>query len=298
MTRALLSPPLCRAVSAYTGIVRSLEECLPATCEPPVFRFVSEVARGEALLGDPLDHLIGTGGAGVTRDEAAAAAVGEAVERYSATFVPHEQLVVASARELGVQAIAPSRFALFSESQYEQPGFPFRRFDADTRIPWVRGHSLPDHREAWLPAELVFLGDAIGGGETRIGYATSSGMACADAVERALVRALCELLERDAFMILWANRLSLPVLEYADDPRLAELDGRFFAPTGMRYAAIDLSVFHRLPTVLGIVRGPAGHPGAFGIGAGTSADIDRAFFKALAEAFQSRAAGATLTLLA
>jgi ribosomal protein S12 methylthiotransferase accessory factor len=292
-----LSQPLRRAVSPYTGIVRSLEECLHLPCEPRFFRFAAEIGHGERVIGERLDHLSGIGGAGLTRAEAALAAVGEALERYSATFVPRHELVIASADELGDEAVAPERFALFSEAQYATAGFPFEPFTRETRVLWVRGHSLADGRGAWLPAELVFLGDVADSGSARIGYATSSGMACSESVEQGLVHGLCELLERDAFMIVWANRLSLPALDLTSDPELAELERSFFAPTGLSYVAIDLSVFHRLPTVLGVVRAPAWYPGALGVGAGTAPTVKRAVWKALSEAFASRSAGPKLSVL-
>src|SRR5262249_2208552 len=116
-----LTPRLRRGVSPYTGVVRQLEECLHAGTEPPHFRVACEVARGRSLLGAGLDHLSGVGGAGLTRSHAAAAAVGEALERYSATHVPFERLLVASARELGADAVAPERVALFSARPYPQP---------------------------------------------------------------------------------------------------------------------------------------------------------------------------------
>ena len=292
-----LPTPLRRAVSPYTGIVRSLEACLHFPDEPPLHRCASAVSRSESLLDAPLAHLSGIGGAGLSRAEAAAAAVGEALERYSATFVPREQLVLASAAELGPSAVTPERFALFSAAQHAVPDFPFVRFDSDLRVPWVRAASLPDGEEAWLPAELVFLGDPVGDGADRIGYATSSGMACAETVDAAVSRGLCELLERDAFMIVWANRLSLPLLDWVGDSRLSELDSRYFAPTGLGYAVVDLSAFHRLPSLLAVVRAPAGCSGALGVGAGTAASLERAFWKALSEGFAARAAGAKLALL-
>jgi ribosomal protein S12 methylthiotransferase accessory factor len=292
-----LPSSLQRAISPYTGIVRSVDECLQATSDPRHFRVACEVGRGKALLGPSLEHLSGIGGAGLTRAQAAAAAVGEALERYAATYVPHERLVVASAQELGEDAAAPERFALFSARQYQQRGFPFEPFTAQTRVPWVAGYSLPDRRPAWLPAELVFLGNAVSAGGARIGYATSSGMACAERTDEALVRGLCEALERDAFMIVWASRLSLPRLEWSADERLSALDRSLFAPAGLRYVAIDLSAFHRLPSVLGVVRAPLGCAGALGVGAGTAATMERAWWKALSEAFAARAAGVKLALL-
>src|SRR5256885_16098181 len=92
------------------------------------------------------------GGAGTTRAEAAAAAVGEALERYSASYVSREQLVVASARELGATAVAPERFALFSARQHGASAFPFRRFTPETRGAWGAGTALPGGESPVFPA--------------------------------------------------------------------------------------------------------------------------------------------------
>jgi ribosomal protein S12 methylthiotransferase accessory factor len=285
-----LSPGLRRAVSPYTGIVTSVEECLASTSEPRLFQAACEVGQGKALLGSSLEHLSGIGGTGTSRSEAASAAVGEAIERYSATYVPTERLVVGTARELP-GAVVPDRFALFSDRQLESAGFPFQRFTADTPVAWVQGCELPGGAPAFLPAELVYLGAASPAGSESIGYATSSGLACAETRLETLVRGLFELLERDAFMILWAGRLSLPLLEPGSG------HDRPFATTGLTFSALDLSAFHRVPTVLGVVRAPAGFPGAVGVGAAAAPTVERARWKALAEAFACRSAGAKLALL-
>ncbi len=296
MIEAALTPRLRSAVSSYTGIVRTIDECLASSAEPRLYRVTCDVQGGDELLGSPLAHCAGIGGAGTTRAEAAAAAVGEALERYSASYVPRDQLVVASARELGATAVAPERFALFSARQHASPAFPFRRFTPETRVAWVEGTALPGGQSAWLPAELVFLGDA-GIGRRPIGYATSSGTACGETRAVTVERGLCELLERDAFMIAWAARLSLPLLAWSSVPALVELERRFFVPAGLTYSAVDLSAFHGVPSVLGVVRAPSGFPGALGVGAGTAPTVERAWFKALAEAFAARSAGAKLALL-
>lgn len=297
MSVGLLPPALARAVSPYTGIVSSVEECLQSAGEPPLFRYSCEVARGDSLLGSPLQHVVGVGGAGRTRRGAIAAAVGEALERYSATHVPLERIVFASAAELGDDAVDPARFALFSERQHRNPAFPFVPFDDHTSVPWIDGRSLEDGRSVYLPAELVVLGDPVAEGQPRIGYATSNGTACAPTEDEAVVRGLCELLERDAFMVAWANRLSLPRLDVGGDPALEALDHELFASSGLRYAAIDLSCFHELPSFLGVVRARAGYPGALGVGAGTAATVEDAWSKSLSEAFSCRAASAKLLAL-
>ncbi len=286
-----LPPRLRRAVSPYTGIVGTVEECLVATCEPRLFQASAEVGRGAGLVGGSLEHLSGIGGTGSSRAEAAAAAVGEAIERYSATYVPVDRLVVASARDLGDVAVAPERFALFSSRQHGRPGFPFRPFTADARIPWIEGREIATGRPAFLPAELVYLG-RVPGAEGSIGYATSSGIACGETAGEALARALFELLERDAFMIAWASRLTLPLVESA-----GPASRTVFERSGLRFAAVDLSAIHGLPTILGVVRAPSGFPGALGVGAAAAPTVEQAWRKALGEAFAVRSAGAKLSLL-
>jgi ribosomal protein S12 methylthiotransferase accessory factor len=194
--------------------------------------------------------------------------------------------LIATARELGDSAVAPERFALFSERQLASPGFPFRRFTPDSRIAWVEGQALPGGRSAFLPAELVYLGAAAGCAP--IAYSTSSGLACDRSELAATVKGAFELIERDAFMLVWSNRLSLPLLEWGED---------VFDRTGLDYAAVNLSPVHDVPCVLGVVRAPAGVPGALGVGAAAASTVERAAWKALAEAFSARAAGVKLTLL-
>jgi ribosomal protein S12 methylthiotransferase accessory factor len=296
MIGAALPPRLRRAVSSYTGIVRTLDESLASSADPRLYRATCDVRGGDALLGSAIDHCVGIGGSGTTRAEAAAAAVGEALERYSASYVPSGSLVVTTARRLGNAAVAPERFALFSDAQHAIAGFPFRRFTADTEVAWAEGRALPSGEPAWLPAELVYLADTASA-DGPIGYATSSGAACGETSAETIERGLCELLERDAFMIVWAAGLSMPLLDWAGAPELVELDRRYFAPAGLAYTAVDLSPIHGVPSVLGVVRAPPGFAGALGVGAGTAATIERAWLKALAEAFAARSAGAKLELL-
>ncbi len=289
-----LPPRLRGAVSPYVGIVRTVEECLHSAAEPALFQAACEIGGGPELVGTPLHHLAGIGGAGRTRAAAASAAVGEALERYAASYLPPSRLVVATARELGKAAVAPERFALYSDRQHSTPGFPFRRFTSATRVAWVRGHELPGGCPALLPAELVFLGSAGLADELPIAHSTSSGLACGETREDTILRGLCELLERDAFMIVWSNSLSLPLLVAEPGTAVGSLDRELFAPAGLHYAAVDLSAFHRIPSVVGVVRAPAGTAGALGVGACTAPTIEQAWWKALSEAFAARSAGAKL----
>lgn len=270
-------------VSPLTGIVRNVVELLRAPDELGLVSLGCDLADFTPAVGATIGSF--TGGCHPTRAGARAAAVGEAVERYAASWIPDDALVLASADELGHAAVDPESFALFAPEQFARAGFRFSPFRRDTTVRWVRGISLPDGMPAWLPAQLVYLARRIHRDEALIGYTTSSGLACGPCFENALVSAVLEALERDAFMITWYNRLSLPRLSWRDDPEPGRLDARYFSPSGLAYSAVDLSAFWDVPTVLGVVHGPRGQLGALGVGAAAAPTIAEAWRKALVEAF-------------
>ena len=278
-------PVLKSFLSPYTGIARNYVELLHAPDEGGFVALGCALAKGEPVIGIPItDH---SGSSHWDRERGLAAALGEAVERYSASYLPTSKFVTATADELGEEAVDPGRFALFHEEQYASERFPFRRFDRGTRLRWVEGFRLPDGARAYLPVQLAYLRPPFTD-EGTISYSTSNGVACGGTFEEAVLAGLFEVIERDAFMITWYNRLSLPRLAWDSDQELTELNERYFAPTALDYSLVDLSVFFEIPTVLGVVHGPPGQLGALGVGAGCGATVDLACRKALSESFAVR----------
>jgi ribosomal protein S12 methylthiotransferase accessory factor len=265
--------PLDSLVSPLVGVVRGTQEALAGPEDARLAAAWCETAYPRAIVG---------GGSGLSVRDARAAAIGEAVERYSACIVDPDACVVATARELGAAAVDPARFALFSAAQYASAGFPYARFDLDTRLAWIEGVALPGGEPAWLPAQLVHL--AGHEDERPICRTTSSGLACHATFEGATVAALLELLERDAFMITWKTRISWPLLDWRDDERLVSFEKTFLRPTGLRWHAIDLSTFWDVPIVAAVVRGGS----TLGIGAAAAPTVERAVIKALDEATRVR----------
>lgn len=286
-------PRLQSLVSPYTGIVRQAVEFLHAPDECRLVSIGASLATGQPVSAELADAR--TGGTHLRGEAALAAAIAEGVERYSSAFVPEHELVISSASDLDTQPVDPGRFALFHARQYGASGFPFVPFTAATRVRWTAGFSLPDCEPVMLPAQLTYLRRAPDD-EALIGYATSNGVACGATLEEAILAALCEVIERDAFMLAWYNRLSLPRLTWSGTSTLGQLERRFFAPSGLQYSAVDLSVFFDVPAVLGVVHGPRGEPGALGVGAACATRIEVAWRKALGEAFSVRRWARTLAV--
>jgi ribosomal protein S12 methylthiotransferase accessory factor len=268
-------------VSPWTGPVRRTGEALWETDEAAFIRWEAELCDVAALTGAALRNPF-AGSVHYDRARARAGAIGEALERYASVHVP-DGLPLDTAAALGAQAVEPASFALFAREQYAAEGFRFGPFEAATPVRWTHGWRLPDCRPVMLPAQLVYLCEGVVAGETRIGYATTSGNACGASLEEALLGGLLELVERDAFTIAWNARLTLPRFDLSDFEYAA-----YYARTGLEYRAIDLSAMLGVPAAVATVRDERSGLAALAVGAAAATSAAQAVDKAIREAFHSR----------
>ena len=147
------------------------------------------------------DGATASGGFARSVEDATCAAIGEALERYAAA---NARLPLREARELdGEELLPPARFALFSDAQRAMGDFPFAQNDQKQK--YTKVFSLLDNRAVWVPEELVGLGSREGDGQFP---STSTGLAAGRDRGRALLGALDEALERDAFTVHWLGGLA------------------------------------------------------------------------------------------
>jgi len=232
-------------------------------------------------------------GVGLSWEDAFVAAVGEAVERLS--LVPDaralRRIVRASYLDIrrdgdsqdGRVALDPRRIPLYREAQYRRPGFPFRPFSDDEAIPWYPAFSLNRHREVLVPAECVFFGchDL----PSQHLACTSSGVASGLSREDALLAAVLELVERDAFMLAWFRGQPVPAVEPAafGDPVLDTVHRRC-ERTGVTLRLRELTSDIEVPTYLAIAQSSEGALPALGVGAAARLSPVAAARKAALEA--------------
>lgn len=220
-------------------------------------------------------------GKGATRDEAVLSAIGEGVERYAASLWNPGQLTEGSRRELGDRAFDPRWLVLYDKEQYSRPGFAFQPMDPDALMLWVKGHWLDTGVDVLVPAQATYLG-FTGDGIT-FGQTTSNGLAAGSCFEDAALRALYELIERDAFMLHWLAGLTGERI----DPHGCDAVSRRAIDEVQRLGAqtelylLDLNGGYPTVVCLGLGDGVS-WPGAT-IGLGTHANIDVALRKAVLE---------------
>src|SRR5581483_5813617 len=119
----------------------------------------------------------------------------------------------------------------------------------DTPIAWAQAESLTYKRERLVPACLVYLCSPetfMKEGARLLSVAISTGAACARSHAEALIKGICEVVERDAYIITWRNRLPRPHLRIDPQSAIYSLFNERFARPGLEfnlvYTTLDLSI--------------------------------------------------------
>ncbi|MCO5991790.1 YcaO-like family protein [Actinoallomurus rhizosphaericola] len=180
-------------------------ECVLYTASTGNPSAVTGPFRADARVGH------GTGRAYGDADRARLLAVAEALERYSGLVAPERGVVVASAAELGDDALDLDLIARCSPRELRRSGCPVHAPDRTRPIRWTEAVNLRTGRPVLVPAVLVFLTFPELAAEN-FWIPISTGCAVHRTVEAAMVNALCELIERDALALTWLLRRPLPRL--------------------------------------------------------------------------------------
>jgi ribosomal protein S12 methylthiotransferase accessory factor len=216
-----LSETLARAsrlISDRVGLISEVLFMETTPEEPAVFWAQSRPAELGPITGRTA--LNGGNGASVDPNRATMKAVGETVERYCSAFYDEGRFIFGPYEEISGRALRPEDFALFSVLQHSKADFPFAPFTRQTPVRWTLGHSLLEDAATWIPASFVYIPYDRFPNEPRLKDLISTGLACGPTYADAVLKALSEVVERDAYTIVWQNRLSRPHidLQNIDDP--------------------------------------------------------------------------------
>jgi ribosomal protein S12 methylthiotransferase accessory factor len=219
-------------------------------------------------------------GSALDPEEARFVAIVEAVERYSG-LSPPKAGVWSSYANVRANAIDPRELPLFSQAQYERPGFPFAPFAPEQIVRWSWGYNLTRNRRQLIPTSAAWYGydDSLLG-------ESSNGVAAHSSRGRALLNGILEVVERDAFMIHWLHRLSPPQfdIEQQNDDLVCALAHRVHA-AGYEVRLLDLTTDLAIPVALAVgFRTDRARP-ALLIGAGAALRPEAALRHALSELY-------------
>jgi ribosomal protein S12 methylthiotransferase accessory factor len=249
-------------VSGHSGVVSQFASASRDATEPPIPFVWRAKLSNHRFLSDPEDSHASCSGKGMTRSAAWASCLGEAAERYSAGCWDPDELVLSRRRDLEGRSVHPAELVLYHPEQY--PGLPYSPYDEESLLRWVRGRSLIHGDSVWLPAIAVFMEYEVHSPEEFIMPVTSNGLAAGPTLADAVLSAIYELVERDATLIAWLNRLPGRRHDAASHP---DADVRQLAKSyrrrGIELALYQLPTDHPVAVFLGIAFQKGGYGGPY-----------------------------------
>lgn len=275
-------------VDEHVGVIRYVLETPREPGNPDFFHYFAQVANTQAFTEHA--NFGRTGGASTSRGIALAKAIGEGVERYCAAIYRSDELPLCSYADAPFPCIHPSEFALLAPEQFGKPGVVFVPFTETAPVRWTPMTDIRTGEEWSVPAAFVYVPYIYhrGQGDSPIAQSISTGLACHCTIEEATVSAICEVIERDAFMMTWQAMLAHPQIRIESlSERNRDLVERF-QRVGYEITLLDMTMDHGVPTILAISRGSAADAPYLVPAGSASLDPEEAVRKALEELEHTR----------
>jgi ribosomal protein S12 methylthiotransferase accessory factor len=219
-------------------------------------------------------------------------AVYECLERCFISFDETQQrqgMIVESYNRVKNKALDPGQIFPFLDNQYSQKEFRYTKLNSKDKIYWVKGKSLFKKKEILVPAAAVYCGYQGAKFEPLIGRANSNGCAVEHSISAAIINASLELIERDAVLIRWFNKLSSRKIKpdyLPDDLKLIIKTTEEDYHTDILIN--DLTTDFNIPVISVLLRSDT--PPYFVFGAAANFSVKEAIIKALQECLLKRVA--------
>lgn len=277
-------------VSDRVGVVSRVFDKVHDIDDSYCYAIGSETADGEYLIGSTNNKF--NGGGAVSETGTYLAAVGECVERYSGAWVPWDNLRQTTYSTLiqdSIPGVHPDLWTPFHPRQYDDPKFEYRPLKPDVEMHWSAMEDLANGKQVWVPSQMLYLYPTDPHHEqSAVGYATSSGLAFHSTPAEAILGGLYELIERDAFMIAWHSKLSMPLVDIDSHPKLSKFMRRYVEPSGVDIYLVDLTRISTVPSVLAVAINSHTEHAPVALGAAAGPTLLTAAQDAAIESLQTR----------
>lgn len=176
-------------------------------------------------------------------------ATAECIEWFACGQSDAHKLIEGTYVELKNQAIHPEQMIQYLPDQFQtKKVYPFSN---KGMYQWREVIEYETEKKRLILADFVYF--PYYPRHRRYAYANSCGTAAHATVEKALEHALLELVEREAFMVMWLNRLSMPVFDRKTLPSSIQQRIRVVERHGFTVQVVDLT-FDLTPVVFAVAR--------------------------------------------
>ncbi len=222
---------------------------------------------------------VSSGGLGVHENKSTAmiSCLAEALERYCMSYIPKNEIISKRKKELTKEHVF-NDFALYTSTQYKNMG-KFLNPNKD-KIEWTKIYNIKNKRNyMYWPASLIYLPYDI---NKAVAETTSTGMAAGFTLDECIESGTLELIERDALMINFMQRLNPPEIDLntiggINKELIKNICNEYNIKIYKLYTDIDVPVY------LSIIYRKEKNKYHYGIGACANLDSDYAINKSLKE---------------
>lgn len=226
-----------------------------------------------------LSRNVSSGGLGISENKkiAITSCLAEALERYCMSFIPKYEIIEGYKKDFKDKFIF-NHFNLYSEEQYNN--IPMFLNPNRDRIEWTKIYNFKDVKKyKYWPASLIYIPYDL---NKTVAETTSTGMAAGFTIEECVKSGLFELLERDALMINFMQRLNPPEV---DINTIKGLNRKLISDMKKDYNIKIYKLYSdiNIPIYLSIIYTKKHNKIHYGIGASANLDSDYAVNKSLKE---------------
>jgi ribosomal protein S12 methylthiotransferase accessory factor len=259
--------------------------------EPKIYSFTA-CLKNTAKITDGFSANRYAVGSAFSKEKALLRALGEAIERYFLSIYKEKNLIWRSYKELKyskVNRIDPQDFVTFSNSKFiKQSKFELYK-DRNNKLSWVKGFSLTQGSDVFIPAQIVFIPYHFKLNEPIIRLPISTGAACYSSLKGAILKGLLEVIERDAYMISYLNKLSRNIIDISSsqDEAFKKITSSI-KRYNLELCILDISNEVPVYSILAILIDRTGYGPAISVGIKSDLDVKNAIIGAIEELFHGR----------
>lgn len=253
--------------------------------EPQLYNYSAQFIDGNSLKVSK-DSI--ASGASFDKNNALLKLIGETAERFSLSTYDRNVLVHKSFNQLvNNKEVVLDLFQLallpefFGESK--------REVLKESKLSWIMGKSLITDTKIMVPAQLVYVPYLYYKSEPILQLPISTGAAEGATIYDAIYRGICEVIERDSFMIHYYNKLNSPQisLQSLRNKKISKII-RIFEKYNLELCINDITTDINISTVVATVIDRTGMGPAVCVGLKAGFDMNQNVIGAIEEALMVR----------
>lgn len=228
---------------------------------------------------DDIDYGFTHAGKGISAEEAKCSAIFEAIERYSAKMNGSEIVIVGKEDEVD-DAISLKKFVV---------GDNVKQIE-NLVLEWTDVCVVGKNQTRYVPANYVYFPYRPQSDKVNIVLPhDTNGLASGNTTTEAIIHAIYEVVEKDAFCIFWNNNdiyQNVDITEFKNK-KLCELVSKLY-DKGIKFVIKDVTTDIGIPSYVALLDCRSIEQPAFVYGSGAHLDPEVAILRALTEAIQLR----------